>query len=74
MIEKIIEMLKLTDHFGISEEIEIAKGKYKLTDNLKEIYKQEQVRRKPLPLFYVIEQKTKETGFPCSNYNNKQIP
>jgi hypothetical protein len=41
MIDKIIEMLKITDHFGISEEIEIAKGKYKLTDNLKEIYKQE---------------------------------
>ena len=42
MIEKIIEMLKLTDHFGISEEIEIAKGKYKLSNNLKEVYKQEQ--------------------------------
>jgi hypothetical protein len=41
MLDKIIEMLKLTDHFGISEEIEIAKGKYKLSDNLKEIYKQE---------------------------------
>ena len=42
MLDKIIEMLKLTDHYGISEEIEIAKGKYKLSDNLKEIYKQEQ--------------------------------
>lgn len=41
MLDKIIEMLKLTDHYGISEEIEIAKGKYKLSDNLKEIYKQE---------------------------------
>jgi hypothetical protein len=41
MLDKIIEMLKLTDHFAISEEVEIAKGKYKLTDNLKEIYKQE---------------------------------
>ena len=41
MIEKIFEMLKLSEHFGISEEIEIAKGKHKLTDNLKEIYKQE---------------------------------
>ncbi len=34
-------MLKITDHLGVSENIEIAKGKYKLTDNLKEIYKQE---------------------------------
>ena len=42
MIDKLFEILKLTDHYGISEEIEIAKGKYKLTDNLKEIYKQEQ--------------------------------
>ena len=41
MLDKIIEMLKLTDHYGISEEIEIAKGKYKLTDNIKEVYKQE---------------------------------
>jgi len=41
MLDKIIEMLKLTNHYGISEEIEIAKGKYKLSDNLKEIYKQE---------------------------------
>ena len=35
MLDKIIEMLKLTDHYGISEEIEIAKGKYKLSNNLK---------------------------------------
>ena len=42
MLDKIIEMLKLTEHYGVSEEIEIAKGKYKLSDNLKEIYKQEQ--------------------------------
>ncbi len=42
MLDKIIEMLKLTDHYGVSEEIEIAKGKYKLSNNLKEVYKQEQ--------------------------------
>ena len=41
MLDKIIEMLKLTDHYGISEEIEIAKWKYKLSNNLKEVYKQE---------------------------------
>lgn len=34
-------MLKLDDHFGISENVEIAKGKYKLESNLKKIYKQE---------------------------------
>mgnify|MGYP003111202829 CR=1 FL=1 len=41
MLDKIIEMLKLTDHYAISEEIEIAKGKYNYTENLKEVYKQE---------------------------------
>ncbi len=41
MLDKIIEMLKLTDHYGVSEEIEIAKGKYKLSNNLKEVYKQD---------------------------------
>tara|TARA_R100001460_G_scaffold24806_4_gene49814 strand:+ start:1639 stop:1803 length:165 start_codon:yes stop_codon:yes gene_type:complete len=40
-IEKIFEMLKISEHLNVSEEIEIAKGKYKLNDNLKEIYKQE---------------------------------
>lgn len=41
MIKNIVDMLKLDDHFGISENIEIAKGKYKLESNLKKIYKQE---------------------------------
>tara|TARA_R100000700_G_C3128155_1_gene114413 strand:+ start:726 stop:878 length:153 start_codon:yes stop_codon:yes gene_type:complete len=41
MIKNIIDMLKLDDHFGISENIEIAKGKYKLESNVKKIYKQE---------------------------------
>ena len=41
MIDKIIEMLKISEHFGISENIEMAKGKYKLHDNIKDIYKQE---------------------------------
>jgi len=41
MLDKIIEMLKLTEHYGVSEEIEIAKGKYKLSNNLKEVYKQD---------------------------------
>lgn len=34
-------MLKLDDHFGISDNVEIAKGKYKLESNVKKIYKQE---------------------------------
>jgi hypothetical protein len=41
MIKNIIEMLKLDDHFGISENIEIAKGKYKLESNIKKMYKHE---------------------------------
>jgi uncharacterized protein involved in high-affinity Fe2+ transport len=44
MIEQIFEMLKLSEHYGKSENIEIAKGKYKLNTNIKKIYKQE--RRK----------------------------
>jgi len=41
MIKNIIDMLKLDDHYGISENVEIAKGKYKLESNVKKIYKQE---------------------------------
>ena len=41
MIDKIFEMLKLSEHFGISENIEIAKGKYKINNKIKDIYKQE---------------------------------
>ncbi len=41
MIKNIVDMLKLDNHFGISENVEIAKGKYKLESNLKKIYKQE---------------------------------
>jgi len=41
MIQKIIDLLKIDDHIGISENIEIAKGKYKLTSNIKEMYRQE---------------------------------
>ena len=41
MIKNIVDMLKLDDHFGISDNVEIAKGKYKLESNVKKIYKQE---------------------------------
>jgi hypothetical protein len=40
MIQKIITMLQLDDHYGISEEIDIAKGKYKLHTSLKKAIKQ----------------------------------
>ena len=40
MINKIIEMLLLSDFYGESENIDIAKGKYKFTTSIKEQYKQ----------------------------------
>lgn len=33
-------MLKLADHVGFSDNIEIAKGKHELKDSVKEIWKQ----------------------------------
>ena len=44
MIKNILEMLKAQEHFGTSELIEIAKGKYKKTNTLKEVIKQ--IKRK----------------------------
>lgn len=40
MIQQIIAMLQLDSHHGISEEIEIAKGKYKLHTSMKKAIKQ----------------------------------
>jgi len=41
MIENIIELLKLSEHLAVSENIEIAKGKYKLhRTSVKKAYKQ----------------------------------
>lgn len=40
MIKGIIDMLKLADHVGFSDNIEIAKGKHELKDSVKEIWKQ----------------------------------
>lgn len=40
MIHLIFEMLALTEHYGVSETIEIAKGKYELVDNLADAKKQ----------------------------------
>ena len=40
MIKGIIDMLKLADHVGFSDNIEIAKGKHELKSSVKEIWKQ----------------------------------
>jgi len=45
MINKIIEMLLLSDFYGESENIDIAKGKYKFTTSIKEQWKQAQRKR-----------------------------
>ena len=39
MVEFILEMLKQGDYYGVSENIDIAKGKYKSPTNLKEVTK-----------------------------------
>jgi len=40
MIRNIVELLKIHDHKNVSEEVEIAKGKYKINSSIKDIYKQ----------------------------------
>ena len=40
MIEKILEMLQISDFMGESEAIDIAKGKYKTQDTFQGIKKQ----------------------------------
>lgn len=40
MIKGIIDMLKLADHVGFSDNIEIAKGKHELKSSVKAIWKQ----------------------------------
>lgn len=40
MIQQIIAMLQLDNHYGVSEFVDIAKGKYKLNTSLKKAYKQ----------------------------------
>jgi hypothetical protein len=40
MIKGIIDMLKLSEHVGFSENIEIAKGKHEVKDTVGEIWKQ----------------------------------
>jgi hypothetical protein len=45
MIKQIIAMLQLSDFYGESELIDIAKGKHELTGSTKKIWKQ-QLRKK----------------------------
>jgi len=61
MINKIIEMLLLSDFYGESENIDIAKGKYKFTTSIKEQWKQAQRKR-------LIEKKLKNNGWKKSNW------
>ena len=41
MIELILELLKTENFYGVSEIVDIAKGKHELTGNVKKIFKQE---------------------------------
>jgi len=45
MIQSIFEMLRMYDHLGKSEYIDIAKGKYKLPIGLKEKAKQTKIEK-----------------------------
>ena len=40
MVKHIIDILKLDDFYGISKNIDIAKGKHKLPESVREMYKQ----------------------------------
>jgi hypothetical protein len=40
MIKGIIDMLKISDFVGVSENIEIAKGKHEVKSTVKDIWKQ----------------------------------
>jgi hypothetical protein len=55
MINKIIEMLLLSNFYGESENIDIAKGKHKFTTSIKEQFKQA-LRKK------LIDKKLKNNG------------
>jgi hypothetical protein len=41
MIELILDLLKTDNFYGVSEIVDVAKGKHELTGNTKKIYKQE---------------------------------
>jgi|TARA_R100000482_G_scaffold30774_2_gene9984 hypothetical protein len=40
MIKQILELLNISDWYGVSENVDIAKGKYKACGNIKDVKKQ----------------------------------
>lgn len=40
MITNVLNMLRMSHHYGISENVEIAKGKYKIPTTVKEVFNQ----------------------------------
>jgi len=40
MIKDILELLTIDDFYNVSEQVDIAKGKYELVDTIKEGYEQ----------------------------------
>lgn len=46
MVKEILELLKADNHYGQSENIEIAKGKYKIPDSWMETFKQQKRKLK----------------------------
>jgi hypothetical protein len=40
MIKDILQLLTIDDFYNVSEQVDIAKGKYELVDTIKEGYKQ----------------------------------
>lgn len=46
MLGIILDILAMDDFYGISEEIEIAKGKYKLCTSWKEVWKQRKRKKR----------------------------
>lgn len=40
MLRILVELLRVSEFYGVSENIDIAKGKYKLTTSVKESWKQ----------------------------------
>lgn len=40
MIKEVLQLLAIDDFYGVSEEVDIAKGKYEIPNNLKQAYKQ----------------------------------
>jgi hypothetical protein len=45
MIQLILELLKSDNFFGVSEIVDVAKGKHELTDDIKKVYNQEKRRQ-----------------------------